>query len=216
MTVRELQTLLAGQGFQIDIDDSFGPQTASALATAIVERRDIGDLAAIRQTVAASAPTPDRVEAFYGPSRSICYDDPATRGAVLLKPESTWRKLNISRYVLATGHPVLLHKRAAGAFIAAFAELRVACFDHPGEWTPGDVQSFCLRHMLWNPDKPLSFHSSGCAIDIDPGQNAFGKTGALDAVPWAVKTLEAWGICWGGRWKPKASRDPMHFEFARR
>jgi hypothetical protein len=213
MRVYDLQNRLEQSGHPCGCaDDWFGAATGQALANAIVSGVDLGDLTDIRRIVAGMAPRPADVIAYYGPQPSQWFDDPKTRGAVVLRPESSWRKLNIQRYVLATGHAVLLHKRAAGAFLAAFAELSVA-LRTATDWRPTEVQSFCLRHMLWNPSKPLSTHASGSAIDIDPTKNAYGTMGEIPE--WVLKIFEAWGIACGARWKAK-SKDPMHFEFVRR
>jgi hypothetical protein len=60
-------------------------------------------------------------------------------------------------------------------------------------------------------------HSWGCAIDLDPGRNAFhdqtGHFGAGGAIA-VVRAFEAEGWIWGGRWAGR-SCDPMHFQAAR-
>ncbi len=63
----------------------------------------------------------------------------------------------------------------------------------------------------------LSMHAYGCAIDLDPGRNAFHSTrpnfGRMPAFK-VVEAFEAEGWTWGGRWSGR-SCDGMHFQAAR-
>jgi len=61
----------------------------------------------------------------------------------------------------------------------------------------------------------LSMHSWGCAIDLDPANNNFGRRWRGDShmMPMEVVTIfEQEGFTWGGRWRRP---DPMHFQAAR-
>ncbi|MBS4019890.1 MAG: M15 family metallopeptidase [Dechloromonas sp.] len=63
----------------------------------------------------------------------------------------------------------------------------------------------------------LSMHAYGCAIDLDPGRNAFHSTRPNFAKMPAFKVVEAFeaeGWVWGGRWSGR-SCDGMHFQAAR-
>lgn len=82
------------------------------------------------------------------------------------------------------------------------------------------------RHQRHDPRRPLSYHSWGIAIDIDPAQNRARKFAkglapkpfSDDWVSWwpegissqLVNCFESVGWTWGGRWSQFV--DPMHME----
>jgi hypothetical protein len=87
---------------------------------------------------------------------------------------------------------------------------------------------FNYRHAQYDETKPLSYHSWGIAIDIDPGRNYAKRFKKPDCapVPWSpewtdiwphgldepfVRAMESCGWSWGGWWKNFC--DPMHLEF---
>lgn len=92
------------------------------------------------------------------------------------------------------------------------------------------IGTFNYRHMRHDPSKPLSFHSYGICVDVNPREN-FGwvPTGDEKAVQpfskdWyqkyprglseaAVLCFRKAGFAWGGSWP--SFRDPMHFELVR-
>ena len=62
------------------------------------------------------------------------------------------------------------------------------------------------------PKQSLSLHSWGVAVDVNDDGNAMGTAGTLPhGFP---EVWEAIGWVWGGRWSG-ASRDPMHFQWAK-
>jgi hypothetical protein len=69
---------------------------------------------------------------------------------------------------------------------------------------------FMPRHILWNPNRGLSMHAWGLAIDFNSIDNAFGKRPVMD--PRIVQIFERWGFEWGGDW---STPDGMHFQLAR-
>ena len=96
-----------------------------------------------------------------------------------------------------------------------------------------------LRHIRHDSANPLSLHSWGVAIDIDPARNkARTVLRGRAPVPWSDEWMDAWpsgvdkdfvtamesvGFTWGGVWgklggdfAERAARasflDPMHFE----
>jgi len=71
--------------------------------------------------------------------------------------------------------------------------------------------TWCPRHQYHDSGKGLSTHSWGIACDVNQATNLPGTRGDLD--PGIVEVFELFGFEWGGRW---ASRDPMHFQYAKR
>lgn len=69
---------------------------------------------------------------------------------------------------------------------------------------------FVARHIDWNPNKPLSMHAWGLAIDFNTRDNWLGATPQMDLR--VVEVFERWGFEWGGRWNRP---DGMHFELDR-
>lgn len=69
-----------------------------------------------------------------------------------------------------------------------------------------------FRAKRGNP-RSLSMHSYACAIDLDAAHNPFrSKKGTMPQA--AVDAFTKQGATWGGTWSP-ASRDPMHYQWAR-
>jgi hypothetical protein len=66
---------------------------------------------------------------------------------------------------------------------------------------------------LMRGSNQLSMHSWGCALDLDPEGNPFGRNRAKCRMPApVVEAFQAEGFEWGGRWKRP---DAMHFQAAR-
>lgn len=66
---------------------------------------------------------------------------------------------------------------------------------------------FFPRHINNDISLPLSRHSWGIAVDINPSTNLVGTKGVLEAR--IIEIFEKNGFMWGGRWQIP---DPMHFE----
>jgi len=68
---------------------------------------------------------------------------------------------------------------------------------------------FVPRHKMSDPNKSLSIHSWGAAIDINWKTNRIGTRGDMPVD--VIVLFKQYGFNWGGLWtRPK---DPMHFEF---
>lgn len=69
-----------------------------------------------------------------------------------------------------------------------------------GCWVP--------RHILFNPNRGISMHAWGLAVDLNVRGNEYGNTNP-EMDPRVVEIFERWGFVWGGRW---STPDGMHFE----
>jgi hypothetical protein len=93
------------------------------------------------------------------------------------------------------------------------------------EYVMERIGGYVYRHQRHDTRRPLSYHSWGVAIDIDPHRNG-AKTVSGEINPWDerwnqiwpdglsqpfVEALESVGLVWGGRWRWFI--DPMHFQF---
>lgn len=105
------------------------------------------------------------------------------------------------------------HQKVAKPLIDAFAEiehqgLKSQLLFWGGCWVP--------RHKSWDPNRGLSSHSWGIAIDINVQWNGYdaepaakGKTGSVVEL---VPIFESFGFAWGGYFSTK---DGMHFEYCK-
>lgn len=185
---------LTARGFVLarDAGLSLDPRFALALADYYRQRRP-RNIAEIQRT--------------HGPSPAILEDDPSRRGLMRFVDNGAWRKRNIYYHEIPGLGPLLLHRRAAPAFIVAFAE----AFRAYPDYRPGKVGAWCLRHTWWDPARPLSTHC-GWAVDLDLDFDGQWETREdLTRVPRGfIEVLESWGLVWGGRWH---GRDDMHFQY---
>jgi hypothetical protein len=65
------------------------------------------------------------------------------------------------------------------------------------------------RFIGRDPQRGLSLHTWGIAVDLNVSGNHVGTAGTIDRR--VVQIFERWGFAWGGRWSVP---DPMHFELA--
>jgi hypothetical protein len=69
-----------------------------------------------------------------------------------------------------------------------------------GCWVP--------RHILFNPNRALSMHAWGIAVDFNVRGNEYGNRNP-EMDPRIVEIFKRWGFIWGGDW---STPDGMHFE----
>ncbi len=174
---------------------------------------------------------------FIPSNRREVYDlfgDPGTKA----RPNRKWRKENIITVRDLPGVPPKWHfkvHRLAEPYMREGLRRAEIASDYQVE----RAGCFVLRHIQHNPAKPLSLHSWGIAVDVDPEFNFARRLKRGEGpTPWTdewnaiwprsvdhpfVEAMESAGFTWGGVWgrsgddfAERAARasyfDPMHFE----
>lgn len=128
-------------------------------------------------------------------------------GDGMIRIESSWVRRNIvSANVPVLPGAVRCHRAMIPQLRAALAEIAergladlIRSGDYGGCWTP--------RHIMFNPQRNLSMHAWGLAIDLNVSTNGYGAQPQMD--PRIVEVFQKWGFEWGGHW---STPDGMHFE----
>lgn len=150
-------------------------------------------------------------------------------------PSKEWVKRNIVERRDMPGIPhkwyFQCHRLAEARFREGLRRAQVVC----PEYVITRAASFNFRHMQHNPKLPLSDHSWGAAIDINPEQNKAVRFKKRSDVPefFSKEWLKIWpagfprafvdamlsvGLTWGGDWdrdwdhKDQSFIDPMHWQ----
>ena len=130
-------------------------------------------------------------------------------GGGRIRIDSQWVKKNILKVKLPILGIVEFHKKVKKQLKNVFKEIKNKKLEK--EIDLEDYRrlggTFVPRHILWNPEKPLSHHSWGIAIDINVSKNPYGKP--PNQHPEVVKIFKKHGFEWGGDWNLS---DGMHFE----
>jgi hypothetical protein len=120
-----------------------------------------------------------------------------------------WVARNITRVQLPGMPATSCHKAMVPQLMAAVDELIAR--DLYSHLDPSQFAGcFVARHIDWRPDRPLSMHAWGLAIDFNTRDNWLGAQPKMD--PRVVQVFKNWGFDWGGDWRRP---DGMHFELAR-
>jgi hypothetical protein len=131
-------------------------------------------------------------------------------GDGMIQIDPAWVRRNIVRAeVPIFSGQVVCHRLMIQQLRGALQEIVDRGLDHlvdptqyGGCWVP--------RHILFNPNRALSMHAWGLAIDFNVAGNEYGNQNpAMD--PRIVEIFQRWGFNWGGHWR---IRDGMHFELA--
>ncbi len=224
----------------LEVDGKYGPRTDASVETA-------------RAPAPAPAPAP---VSFDGPlttrpngvaALNAAYGDPTRGGLYLRAADPVWEKTHLKTFdpgtlplVPATGDgryvtvneamaPYLVEglnraDEAAGKISSLRPEYRVGGYNF--RRMRHDTPEKAAREG--RPLRPLSRHAWGCAVDVDPGNNAptqfdpgrrpepwsgaWMKIWPRGLPRWFVEAMESVGFRWGGRWTGFC--DPMHFELA--
>lgn len=117
-----------------------------------------------------------------------------------------WVRRNIVYAEVPIFGTVRCHKAMIPQLRAALQEVvdrglanQIDTSDYGGCWVP--------RHILFDPDRPISMHAWGLAIDFNVQTNMYGEAPQLDTR--IVDVFRRWGFEWGGDW---STPDGMHFE----
>lgn len=107
---------------------------------------------------------------------------------------------------------IAVHKKCAGAMMAAFYEIFDKCEHNQKLVDKTGASDFagCFNFRFIAGTTRLSNHSFGCAIDLSPATNGFYMKGTISNI--VVAAFKRQGARWGGDYK-SGRRDPMHFEF---
>lgn len=137
----------------------------------------------------------------------------------------TWESQNLTRIkppyqMTYAGKPItsfLIHKKCADAMMTALEAINKETSGDKKLLADSGASIFggCYNFRLMRSGSTmLSMHSYGCAIDLDPGRNAFHDvTPNFLNYPFIIKAFEDLGAEWGGRWAGRGC-DGMHFQFA--
>jgi hypothetical protein len=132
-----------------------------------------------------------------------------SRGDGTIAIHGDWVQRNIVNVDIPRMGTTRCHRAMVPQLYAALQEIiDEGLYDHfkpeqfGGCWVP--------RHIMWNPNRGLSMHSWGLAIDFNVQDNWYGAEPQMD--PRIVAIFKKWGFAWGGDW---STPDGMHFEVER-
>jgi hypothetical protein len=121
-----------------------------------------------------------------------------------IQPDNRWVSENIVTARVPVFGRVTCHR-------LMIPQLRGALADVEAAGLAGSLHTYdgCYvpRFIERNPDRSISLHTWGIAIDMDASTNYRGIKGTMD--PKIVEIFKRWGFRWGGDW---SYSDPMHFE----
>ena len=121
-----------------------------------------------------------------------------------IQPDNRWVSENIVTARVPIFGRVTCHR-------LMIPQLRGALADVEAAGLAGSLHTYdgCYvpRFIERNPDRSISLHTWGIAIDMDASTNYRGIEGTMD--PKIVEIFKRWGFRWGGDW---SYSDPMHFD----
>ena len=213
----------ASNGIPPVADALVSADTAGALglvgeSTTYIALAPEADGDAIAQAIAAAAPDaqvaqieePAEQQAFLTGSAAADFFEPFNyidHGDGLITIDQDWVARNIQTRMLPIFQgPVTCHRQMLIQLEGALREVEAAGLaplidvnDYGGCWV--------ARHIDWRPDRPISMHGWGLAVDFNVQTNQLGARPTMD--PRIVEIFDRWGFVWGGRW---SRPDGMHFE----
>ena len=197
-----------------EVAELLGLPTATGLLVSAAEGTDLGDLeAALTQVLG-----PVTVEQRVPPTPQVAASAPVGRiepfdytdlgdGTIAIDP--AW----VAEWIVPVEIPGIAttrcHRVIVPQLLAALAEIEaLGLYDHFKPEQFGGC--WVARRIDWSPDRPLSNHAWGTAIDFNTHDNWLGEQPMMDRR--IVAVFEKWGFAWGGHW---SRPDGMHFELER-
>lgn len=188
-----------------------GPKTVLVVAAEGTSPSDLAER--IRQATGFEAelleePTPQRAMLSGSAARNAF--EPfgyISLGDGMIQIERGW----VSRNIVSADVPVFpgtvrCHRLLIPQLRGALQEIQAEGLDQhirPNEYGG----CFSPRHVMFNPNRGLSMHAWGLAIDFNVSTNSYGAH--PDMHPRIVEIFQKWGFVWGGHW---STPDGMHFE----
>jgi len=121
-----------------------------------------------------------------------------------IEPDARWVRDNIRTEQVPVLGRVTCHRLMLPQLRGALQEVQDAGLAGTLKTYDG---CYVPRFIERNPERSISLHTWGIAIDLDAATNYRGIRGTMD--PRVVAIFKRWGFRWGGDW---AYTDPMHFE----
>ena len=121
-----------------------------------------------------------------------------------IQPDDRWVQENIVTASVPIFGRVTCHRLMVPQLRGALAEVQAAGLAGTLKTYDG---CYVPRFIERNPERSISLHTWGIAIDLDASTNYRGIRGTMD--PKVVQIFKRWGFRWGGDW---TYTDPMHFE----
>ena len=185
------------------------PATTPAEGTALPsfnESPGCGDLEGVRGPYATAAGDLTDTEAVGGPWGDFF-------GRTLAEVQD--QLVEVEMPMPAPGLPpftVYVHRRVLPALQQAIDNLE-AEQARGNYYTIHRYETFSYNPATIPPDRNLSFHAVGAAIDINTLSNPYRADNRLitDMPDWFVRAWIDAGWCWGGNWQD--IKDPMHFSW---
>lgn len=153
-------------------------------------------------------PTPEALNRVFG---KFAYQELA-KGNIRVIDD--WERNNIVTVSIRVRGPkkkrsVQLHH----AIVPMFSDLMAVIFEaYPG-YHINQLGGYCPRHKMHDPDRGLSIHSWGVAVDINWKDNPVSHELITDFPEGLPEIFEGAGWNWGGRWRQV--KDSMHFQFTK-
>ena len=121
-----------------------------------------------------------------------------------IEPDARWVRDNIRTEVVPVMGRVTCHRLMLPQLRGALQEVQDAGLAGTLKTYSG---CYVPRFIERDPERPISLHTWGIAIDMDAATNSRGIRGTMDSR--VVEIFKRWGFAWGGDWR---YTDPMHFE----